>query len=392
MSKVYKKSLKQKIRQSFYKIPDTVFDQRFEVKIAETKDEFEAAFRLLGQQSKELKCTLHSFLPQTITAIAKYKNYIVGTIVLVKDSTLGIPSDQYYLDENTILRHRGEDLIEVTNLAVDPGFRLHSESIQHLLMKFSYQFVRKFSYGSVLLMNTHPNSEDFFTCRWNFHRFGDVVKYKSAKSAYIVLLAWPVYKQTQSPSPSLFTSNHGSQRVLQFINETDPRMIFPFLKEGQLMGPLMTPELLEYFFVTKTSVYEELTLSARKLFLEIFLQFFGEEKIQNFLNIEREFFLKEYRTPTRATVIIKSVTEEYTGKIIDISSQGCFIELHEKLKNNKDELTLFFKFGEQNLSITGRASWRNENQLLRYPTGYGIQFHSQHKEIIEELQSWVKAS
>ncbi len=391
MSKLYRKTLKQKIRQSFYKIPDAVFDDHFEVKIAESKDEFEAAFRLLGQHSKELKCTLHSFLPQTVTAIAKYKNYIVGTIVLVKDSTLGIPSDQYYLDENTILRHRGEDLIEITNLAVDPGFRLHSESIQHLLMKFSYQFVRKFSYGSVLLINTHPNSEDFFACRWNFHHFGDVVKYKSAKSAYIVLLAWPVQKHSHA-SPSIFNLNHANKYVEQFINESDPRMIFPFLKEGQLMGSFMTPELLEYFFMTKTSVYEELTLSARKLFLEIFLQFFGEEKIQNFLNIEREFFLKEYRAPTRGSVIIKSSADEYNGKIIDISSQGCFIELHEKLKNSKDELTLFFKFGEQNLSITGRASWRNENQLLRYPTGYGIQFHSQHKEIIEELQSWVKAS
>lgn len=382
--------LKQKIKKIFYDIPEPTFDPHFEVKMAENKDELEAAFRLLGQNSKELKCTIYSFLPQTVTAVAKYKNYVVGTIVLVKDSTLGLPSDQYYSDENMSLRQCGRQLVEIANLAIEQSFRPQSESIQHLLIKFAYQFIRKFSYGDVLLMNTHPQNEEFFTELWNFKHFGDVVKYKSAKNAYTVLLSWDIEEKIEKSFFDYFISNDVTKNVDRFINEPDPRLLFPVLKEGQLVNPVMTPELLEYFFVTKTAVYEELNLTARKLFLEIFLQFFGEAKIQRFLNIEREYFLKEYRTPTRAHVLIQSEHLQYTGKIIDISSQGCFIELNEKLRNIKDELTLSFKLGNQNISVTGNALWRNESQLLRYPTGYGIKFHKPKQEIIEELQSWIK--
>ena len=386
------RSFLQRLRHLTYEIPAPTFDPQFTVKVADSKDELEAAFRLTGQHSKELKCSIYSFLPQTVTAVVKYKNFVVGAIIIVKDSTLGLPSDQYYLDENTHLRQQGEQLIEISNLGIDPSFRVQSESIQHLLIKFSCQFIKKFMYGSVLLINTHPQSEVFFTQIWDFQRIGEIVKYKSSKTAYIVLLAWNLNDQPKKTWFEIFQSSKVHKNIKKFLDQEDRRFSFPVLKEGQVISPVMTPELLEYFFVTKTSVYEELNLSARKLFLEIFLQFFGEAKIERFLNIEHDYFLKEYRAPTRAKVTIQGDSEKYSGKIIDISSQGCFVELNEKFHSLQENLTLSFRLGDQNLSVTGKALWRNENQLVRYPMGYGIKFHKPKQEIINELQSWIKTS
>ncbi len=383
--------LLEKWRKISYQVPNAAFDPLYRVKIADTKEELESAFRLLSQNPKEMKCSIYTFLPQTLTVVVKYKNLVVGTMVLVKDSPLGLPSDNFYSDENNQLRKKQEQLVEIANLGIDLKFQQQRESIQHLLMKFTYQFIKRFTYGSVLLMSIRPQSEKFYTRVWNFSRLGDIIKYKSSRESFTVLLAWNLNAPVKKSWLEIFQNKELKKKVNFFLVKPDVRLIFPLLKFGQTVRPVMTPELLEYFFVTKTSVYEELNLSTRKLFLEVFLQFFGEEKIQGFLNIEREYLLKEFRTPTRAQVEIQAESQRFTGKILDISSQGCFVELNEKIKSLGD-VTLSFRLGDQHLSVSGKALWRNEKQLVRYPTGYGIKFHAPKPEILHEVQSWIKAS
>lgn len=378
-------------RKISYEVPAAAFDPHFRIKIADTKEELESAFRLLGQKSNEIKCSIYTFLPQTLTVVVKYKNLVVGALVLVKDSPLGLPSDAFYSEENTRLRKRQEQLIEIAQLGIDTGFIKQSESIQHLLMKFTYQFVNRYAYGTTLLMSIRPRSEKFYTRAWDFYRLGNIIKYKSSREAYTILLAWELRRPSKKSWLEFFHNRSAKKSVSFFLIKPDVRLIFPVLKFGQTVRPVMTPDLLEYFFVTKTSVYEELNLTTRKLFLEMFLQFFGEERIQSFLNIEREYMLKEFRTPTQAQVVIQGESERYTGKILDISTQGCFVELNEKM-NNLNDLTLSFRLGDRHLSISGKALWRNERQLMRYPSGYGIKFHVPKPEILHEVQSWVKAS
>lgn len=386
-----RQNLMHKLKKFFYHIPSSAFDSHFEVKIANCKSELEAAFFLLSSKPRQLKCSIYTFLPQTVTIVVKYKGRVVGAMVLVKDSSLGLPSDLFYSDENSYLRKKGDQLVEIANLGVETDFRGKNESIQLLLMKYAFQFIKKFSYGNQLLMLVRPQSEEFYTKLWDFYRIGDLIKYKSSQQSSTVLLAWTVGRQSQKNWLKPARSFRSLKKRTAFLQTRDSRLSFPVLKEGQTITPVMTPELLEYFFVTKTSVYEELNLSTRKLFLEIFLQFFGEEKIQGFLNIEREYQLKEFRAPTSTEVTIQAHSTKYTGKIIDISTQGCFIELDEKFRSPQEDLTLSFRLGDQNLSVTGKALWRNENQLIRYPTGYGIKFDNPKQEIRNELQSWIKA-
>jgi len=378
----------QKLRDKRYQVPAMVFDPHFVVKVADTRDELESAFRLLGG-GIQLKCSIYMFLPQTSTIVTKYKGTVVGAMVLVKDSPLGLPSDQYFTDENTSLRHQGLQLVEITNMGVDPSFKQQNESLQHLLMKYSYQFARKYMAGNVLLMNVHPQSAGFYTKVWGFQRLGDVVNFKSAKNSLTVLLTWNLNKESKRNLAQSFATKDPQKNVALFLSERDTRMLFPILKEGQVISPVMTPDLLEYFFVKKSSVYEELTLSARKLFLEIFLQFYGEEKIQKFLSVERDYVLREFRVPTSTKVVVQAESACYMGKIIDITTQGCFIEMTEELRKEHHDLTLSFKLGDQTLSVTGKALWRNQNQLNRYPIGYGVKFDAPKQEILTELQSWV---
>ena len=86
----------------FVAVPDMAFSSDFTVKVAETRIEYEAAYRLLyesylkigiiPEHSSGLRCTPFSVLPETSTAIVLYKNQVVGTVSRSEEHTSELQS------------------------------------------------------------------------------------------------------------------------------------------------------------------------------------------------------------------------------------------------------------------------------------------------------------
>ena len=74
----------------------------------------------LGHKSG-LWCTLHHLHPSTISFLAEKNEQPVGTISIIPDSRLGLPTDLIFPDEMSSLRNAGRRLCEVFSLASVAG-------------------------------------------------------------------------------------------------------------------------------------------------------------------------------------------------------------------------------------------------------------------------------
>src|SRR5574343_1168119 len=122
-------------------------DPRLILKIAETKEELEACFRLLHDAYVEsgymqphpsgLRVTAYHALPTTTTLCAQYDGEVVGTISLIRDGVFGFPVEQAF--DLHGLRQQDGHIAEASALAVAPAFRQQGGMTVFPLMKFMYE-------------------------------------------------------------------------------------------------------------------------------------------------------------------------------------------------------------------------------------------------------------
>ncbi len=104
---------------------------RLQLKIADTKEELEACFRLLHDayvgsgfmkpDPSGMRVTIYHALPTTTTLCAKYDGEVVGTLSLIRDSAFGFPLQSIF--DLSGVRAKEGNIAEVSALAVHPKFR-----------------------------------------------------------------------------------------------------------------------------------------------------------------------------------------------------------------------------------------------------------------------------
>ncbi len=395
--KAYGHFCSQKMNHINFSIPELVWDQHFVIEIAKTQEDLEAIFRmqyesylsrgLMKAQTSGLRCTIYHFLPQTNHIIVKYKGLVVASMTLVADSPLGLPAEKYFTDEINQLRKTGQETVEFSSLVVENGFKGWSEALTYLLIKYAINYVKKHMASSQVVINVHPSMVKSFCRNWYFRQKSEVVKFHSAKSAQTVLLAHFLDAKNENYFFRSFSTSHYSKNSATFISAHDSRFVYPALREGHIVHPVMTPELLRYFFLQRTNLYEDLDLTSRQIFLEMYLQFFGEEEIERFLNLERDITLKEYRIPVSSRAAVQVGQEVLLGRVRDVTARGCFVEVPFNTLGRHTSLSLSFKLGESQVRVSGRTSWQNNQQQLRYGHGYGVRFDQKIQEVQSEIRN-----
>lgn len=388
----------------FFKLNDFIFESGFEIKLAETQDELESAYRLLHDcyvhqgrikpNKSGLFCQGYHFHPETVTVVVKYRSGVVGTVSLIKDTVLDLDADQFYPEELAKLRSRGNRVVAATSLAVTRHFRNKNAIITHLLMKYIYLYSSRYLGASHVILLCHPSKASFYTNFWKFTSLGPSLKYRSSENGEIQGLCMPLSAEQIVKITQNFNSTELNQNLGIFLNHVDERFKFPKRSVGQVVDLIMTPELLEYFFIKKTNIYEELSLSVRKMFLEIYVQLFGAQRMTKFLNLGKDFKLREYRMPVLTQSGIRVGNQYGLGKILDISTQGCFVQipsqLEDHLRIHTDDILLSFRLGEHAYEVQGHVIWKNQGNQQRYPKGIGVKFTEQITQINAEFLSWTK--
>lgn len=389
-----KSNLKYFFDKSSFRIPGLAFDPHFKIQLATTKDDFEQALSLLvtdsvSKSNPSENSRVLMFLPQSATIVVKYKNSIIATATLIQDSKLGFACENYYRSEiHNLRKNSRQQHIEISHLAIDAGFKKSSLAILHLILKYAIRYTQKHLHLNGILVALPPVFEDYFADKWDFKKIGPMVQPTSSKASQLILLQLDLTDHDYIHLKKLTPSKKITDNVALFISKRDLRFTYPQLPFGQIIFPVMTPAMLEYFCIEKTQLYAELSLKERQVFLEIYIQFYGFEAMKAFLNIESEVHIKEFRLPIQTQVSVRSGNEYYFGIMRDLSTTGCYFEMPRNSSIHNQKIFMTFKIGELELSVHGHTIWQNRAQNTRYREGYGVRFDNPLLQINDEVKTW----
>ena len=237
-------------------------------------------------------------------------------------------------------------------------------------------------------MSVNPAFETYLADFWQFERISPIIRYNSSVHSNLTLMQLNLSNESRRNYRRLIPSLKYSENPALFVARRDLRFKYPELPQGQIIYPVMTPQMLSQFCLKQSQVYEEFNLQTRQYFLEMYMQFYGFEQMQPFLNIESEVRIREYRLPIQTKVSVRSGAGYLHGIVRDLSSTGCFFEIPVGSLNQSEKVYLTFKIGELELNVHASPVWQNRNQHIRYAEGYGVRFDNPLLQISEEVKTW----
>lgn len=259
---------------------DPAPDKRLVLKIAETREELEACFRLLHDAyvssgfmkpaPSGLRATIYHALPTTTTLCAKFDGEVVGTLSLIRESVFGFPL-QAIFDLKSI-RARGGKIAEVSALAVHPDFRKTGGAILFPLMKFMYEYCTTFFDTRHLVIAVHPTRIEMYESLLFFKRLAEnkVDNYDFANGAPAVGASLDLRTAPKKYKQTYNRKKRRKNLYDYFVRTKLPNIQLPHRRYFTTNDPVMTTELLDYFFNQRTQVFEKLTNREKMLLHSIY--------------------------------------------------------------------------------------------------------------------------
>lgn len=249
--------------------------RRLVLKIAETRDELEECFSLLHDAYVEsgfmkpdpsgMRVTIYHALPTTTTLCAKYDGQVVGTISLIRESALGVPLQKIFDLSN--VREKEGQVAEVSALAVHRDFRKTGGSVLFPLMKFMYEYCTTFFDTRHLVIAVNPSHIELYESLLFFQRLSAnvVENYDFVNGAPAVGATLDLKE-----APEIFRKHYASKPLRRnlyayFMQVKLPNIEFPNRRFHTTNDPVLTPDLIDYFFNVRTNTFRN--LSARKKLL-----------------------------------------------------------------------------------------------------------------------------
>lgn len=279
-----RKKLRKLVRNNFNRIPDALrarLERRmFQIhlgglpkdivfKLAETKEELEAAFGLLHDcyvregymlpKPSGLRVTPYHALPTTTTLIAKKENKVIATVSLIRQTGLGLPIETAY-DVSKVMAP-GQQAVEISALAIAPEFRGKDAQILFWLSKYVLQYCYKYFAVDFMFIAMGPWKADLYENIILFERLHFIEKYKFSNNAPAVI-AYLDLKNYSNKLLSVYWDAPIERNVYAFIMIHQlPADQFQFPKRAiyTVSDPVLTPDLLRYFFAEKTTAFTDLT-------------------------------------------------------------------------------------------------------------------------------------
>ncbi len=248
---------------------DPAPDKRLVLKIAETREELEACFKLLHDAyvssgfmkpaPSGLRATIYHALPTTTTLCAKFDGQVVGTMSLIRESVFGFPLQAIFDLKN--VRARGGKIAEVSALAVHADFRKTGGSILFPLMKFMYEYCTTFFDTRHLVIAVHPTRIEMYESLLFFKRLTEnkVDNYDFANGAPAVGATLDLRRAPKKYKSTYANKPQRKNLFDYFVRTKLPNIILPQRRYHTTNDPVMTTELLDYFFNQRTQVFEHLS-------------------------------------------------------------------------------------------------------------------------------------
>lgn len=254
-----------------------------EIKIAETEQEFESAYRLvhdsyvkagyMDPDSTGLRILPQNLLPQNATIIAKWDGEVVGTLSLIRDNPLGLPMESIF--DVTERRRTGKRLAEVSSLSVDSRFRGQVNNVLFPMFRFGIQYARHCFGVHEFVVATTPALGDTYEGLMCFEKLKAKPRaYGSVKDTVAVGL-YLNFETSDERWKKAFAHRPVSANFHKYWTEipNDQGHQMPKRLYNTAFGPGMTPELLSNFFFEKGQLGGKLTYGEMRVLFDAYPQF-----------------------------------------------------------------------------------------------------------------------
>lgn len=244
-------------------------NKRLVLKIAETKEELEACFKLLHDayvssgfmtpDPSGMRVTVYHALPTTTTLCAKFDDQVVGTLSLIRESAIGFPLQRIF--DLTGVREKEGNIAEVSALAVHPRFRRTGGTILFPLMKFMYEYCTTFFDTRHLVIAVNPRHIEMYESLLFFKRLtANVVENYDFVNGAPAVGASIDLKHAPETMRKAYAGKANNRNLHHYFCETKlPNIQIPHRRFFTTNDPVLTPDLIDYFFNQKTSVFAELS-------------------------------------------------------------------------------------------------------------------------------------
>ncbi len=276
---LFPKSIRYRIYRSFVALDDKP-DARLVLKIAETREELEACFKLLHDayvssgfmkaSTSGMRITIFHALPTTTTLCAKFDGVVVGTISLIRESVFGFPLQSIF-DLSQVRAKKGK-IAEVSALAIDPKFRHGGGFVLFPLMKFMYEYCTTFFDTRHLVIAVNPNRIEMYESLMYFERLTGkpITNYDFANGAPAVGATLDL-KTAPSAMKKAYGGKGPRKDLYAYYRKLKlPNLQLPNRRFYTTNDPVMTPALLNYFFNQRTQVFNQLDDREKALLYSIY--------------------------------------------------------------------------------------------------------------------------
>jgi len=341
---------------------DPAPNQRLVLKIAETKEELEACFKLLHDayvssgfmtpDPSGLRVTIYHALPTTTTLCAKLDDQVIGTLSLIRESAIGFPLQRIF--DLTEVREKAGYIAEVSALAIHPKFRRTGGTILFPLMKFMYEYCTTFFDTRHLVIAVNPRHIEMYESLLFFRRLNanmvenyDFVNGAPAVGATLDLKYAPeiLRKAYAHKSPR--------RNLYHYFKETTlPNIQIPRRRFFTTNDPVLTPDLINYFFNERTTVFADLS-ERKKTLLHLIYDLPEYRKVlpptANMPSESQQRQHQRFSVKCPARLAISDDEEPINLEINDVSRYGFHARTSRKVPSNQF-LTAIIRLGANETS------------------------------------------
>lgn len=216
----------------------------FVIKIANTLEEREAAFRLAYEvylSKGYIKPNFNQILTypydkdpeSTILIILDSQKNVVGSVTLVFDNSTKLPAEKIFGTEIQSIKTNGEKLVELCRLVISPHYRNSKEILVLLfnyLIIYSY-FIKNFD---GLVVEVHPKHKNYYKNLLKFDEIGSEKFCPQVQGTIGVLMHLPLIRfQEEVVRCAGFLENKIKDRTLYpyFIKPAQVNLVVYYLKK-----------------------------------------------------------------------------------------------------------------------------------------------------------------
>jgi hypothetical protein len=228
-------------------------------KIADTRDELEAAYRLVHEvyvsegytdpHRSGLRVNLRYALPTTATIVGLCEGSVVITLTVIGDSPLGLPMDMIFSEELYAFRKRGRYLVEIGALASHPDYRKRQQALALYADKASLLYAMRHLGADDAVIAVNPRHEWVYKYLMLFETISTVKGYQYVNGAPAVAMRLELGSSVDRWAKA-YASRPSDRNFHDFFVTADPERIQ--LPEAKEPYDIWDEGLFRYFFEHKT--------------------------------------------------------------------------------------------------------------------------------------------